>query len=119
MVSKRFIQDKEIKKALQVKFDWNTPRLSFRGMTGSSFVEDGVIMYEVSLDDIPDETLALRATCMKYVGPVMGNTSPDMTPSVTGVVHTEEVSPISGPVEDLLQDADEEESNYQINQYSC
>lgn len=110
-VSKRFIKDVEVKNNLQQKYDWNTPRLSFKGKTVSRSEEDNVVMYGVILDDVPAITLSLKEGCLKYVGPIETGESNS----------TEEVDQFVGPVvtedllEDAVQEAEDEEEEIDLN----
>ncbi|ORX92457.1 hypothetical protein K493DRAFT_376874 [Basidiobolus meristosporus CBS 931.73] len=49
-VFKRFIKHKEVKRLLSLRFDWNTPGLSFKGVTTARSTVNGNVKYDVILD---------------------------------------------------------------------
>ncbi|CEP10825.1 hypothetical protein [Parasitella parasitica] len=52
------------------RFDFNAPRLRFSGITiGKSVDQDNKVLFEVVLDELLDNTLALHGTSLKYEGP--------------------------------------------------
>ncbi|ORX78883.1 hypothetical protein K493DRAFT_308627 [Basidiobolus meristosporus CBS 931.73] len=48
-VSKQFIKHKEVKQLLSLHFDWNTPGLSFKGVTTARSTVNGNVKYDVIL----------------------------------------------------------------------
>ena len=52
-ISKRFIKNVDAKNILRAKYDWNTPRLCFKGRTTSRSEVNNHVMYEIILDEVP------------------------------------------------------------------
>src|SRR6478735_6043719 len=107
-VSKRFIKDSDVKNILLGKYDWNTPKLQFKGKTVGRSNVGNHVMYDVILDEVPAVTMKLKQGCLKYL-------SPGASASIT----EEPNEPSNLPVvsEDLLDDAiqSEEEEEEEID----
>lgn len=107
-VSKRFIKDSDVKNILLGKYDWNTPKLQFKGKTVGRSNVGNHVMYDVILDEVPAVTMKLKQGCLKYL-------SPGASASTT----EEPNEPSNLPVvsEDLLDDAiqSEEEEEEEID----
>ena len=97
-VSKRFITDKAVKAALQNKYDWNTPGLRFSGRTVSKTEINGVIVYDVLLDDL-DAHIKVAQGSLKYMGRI---TSTNIEPEV---LQQERPENNELATEDLLENA--------------
>ena len=68
-VSKRFIKDSDVKNILLGKYDWNTPKLQFKGKTVGRSNVGNHVMYDVILDEVPAVTMKLKQGCLKYLSP--------------------------------------------------
>ncbi|KAG2215200.1 hypothetical protein INT46_001476 [Mucor plumbeus] len=96
-MSKRFVNNVDDKTILRTKYDWNTPRLSFKGrIIGRSEVNNHV-MYEVILDEVPGIRLAVKQGSLKYLDPLATGVPVTTDPT--------EVFTIFEETEDLLEDA--------------
>lgn len=108
-ISKRFINNVEAESILRDKYDWNTPLLSFKGVTTGRSEVNNRVLYDVVLNEVPGITLTIKQGCIKYLGPVEVPVSEStVAPEVVNV-------PIAS--EDLLEDAiqEEEEEDVEID----
>ena len=100
-ISKRFIKNVDAKNILRAKYDWNTPRLCFKGRTTGRSEVNNHVMYEVILDEVPGVRMTVKQGSIKYLGPLETGV-PDTTDPTDVITALEET-------EDLLEDAIEEE----------
>lgn len=66
-VSLRFIKDRNVREVLQQTYDLNAVGLSFKGRTLNRVSINGNVGYEVILDEVSAITMAMPATCLKYL----------------------------------------------------
>ncbi|ORX76075.1 hypothetical protein K493DRAFT_309084, partial [Basidiobolus meristosporus CBS 931.73] len=110
-VSKRFIKHKEVKRLLSLRFDWNTPGLSFKGVTTARSTVNGNLKYDVILDLVPGITLTLSQNCLKYIktnsNDTLGNIEP-ATANTTESIVTKDL------LEDAIQEEEQEEDEIDL-----
>ncbi|KAG2234194.1 hypothetical protein INT48_005994 [Thamnidium elegans] len=69
-VSAHFLKKARAPQLLFGRFNFNAPGLRFEGVTASRDVDhNGKVMFNVVLDELPDHTLRLFGTSLKYAGP--------------------------------------------------
>lgn len=105
-VAKRFIVNDEVKAVLVSKYDWNTPRLSFKGKTIATCSVNDKVFYDVILDEVPATTITLKEGCLKYIGPVETSATSNLEPV--------EATAEDLVTEDLLEDAIQEEEEEEV-----
>ncbi|KAG2231649.1 hypothetical protein INT48_008243 [Thamnidium elegans] len=66
-VSLRFIKDKDVREALQQKYDLTAVGLSFKGITVGRVEVNGNAGYEAKLDEAPSFIMPIAATCIRYL----------------------------------------------------
>ncbi|CEP18520.1 hypothetical protein [Parasitella parasitica] len=69
-VSTHFLMSTRAMEILGRRFDFNAPHLRFSGITtGNNVDQHNKVLFEVVLDELPDDTLTLYGTSLKYGGP--------------------------------------------------
>jgi hypothetical protein len=76
-VGKHFVKNKDAKELLQQKYDWDSPRICFKGKTVGRATVCGDTGYEVVLDDVPAITFKLPAGYLDYLGPCIAHHKKD------------------------------------------
>jgi hypothetical protein len=112
-INAKFFKKTDVPAFLGQRYDFSSPGLTLNGRTVSKRTNDeGKIVFNVILDDLPGMAYTLYGTQIKYVGPVPETTTPDNNDGMEDMeidadLGGEEDDDEDDVLDDAIQDPDE------------